>query len=122
MDLIGTGLSFNWEGWRELVSKLEEWGVDTSEFCFHNSGKLISEETCKSVAAVIEQHRDEYIQIKHERIESIRLCIEPLLPKDGTVNLDEAIRLAANLHPEGVEAAVDDEIERWRNCGGCEQW
>jgi len=59
MDLIGAQLSYNWSGWEWLVEKLDEWGVDVSEFRFSNDGDLISKETCIKVAQAIEEHLDE---------------------------------------------------------------
>ena len=56
MDLIGTGLSYNWHGWYWLVERLASWGVDVSEFRFTNDGAPILEETCRAVADAINQH------------------------------------------------------------------
>ena len=52
-------LRYNWNGWSYLIDLLNSWGVDTSEFVGFNDGDLISEETCKKVAAALELHLDE---------------------------------------------------------------
>ena len=59
MDLIGAGLSYNMAGWRFLISKLDEWGVDTREFRGNNDGDPISKKTCVAVANAIESHLEE---------------------------------------------------------------
>jgi len=59
MDLIGSGLSYNWTGWRDLLQLLEQWEVDVSEFRGTNDGDPISPETCRAVADAIETHLDE---------------------------------------------------------------
>jgi hypothetical protein len=50
---------YNWHGWGVLRGKLEEWGVDTSEFSGCNDGDLISAKTCRKVADAIEAHLPE---------------------------------------------------------------
>ena len=47
---------YNWSGWRYICDKLEEWGVDISEFSGCNDGEKISAATCKKVADAIEAH------------------------------------------------------------------
>lgn len=59
MDLVGAGLSYNWNGWRWLVERLESWGVDVCEMKFTNDGDPISAETCRAVADAIDLHFDE---------------------------------------------------------------
>ena len=56
MDLVGVDLSYNWRSWGFLISRLNEWGVDTSEFRGTNDGDIISKETCIAVADAIERH------------------------------------------------------------------
>lgn len=46
---------YNWTGWSWLVEKLDEWGVDISEFADMNDGDEISEATCRAVADAIER-------------------------------------------------------------------
>lgn len=59
MELIGADISYSWHGWAYLISKLDEWGVDTREFRGCNDGDPISKETCIAVGNAIEQHLDE---------------------------------------------------------------
>ena len=69
MDLIGAGLSYNWQGWRWLVERLVSWGVDVREFRFCNDGDLISSATCLAVAEAIEAHLTEFDDETREWIE-----------------------------------------------------
>lgn len=46
-------LHYNWTGWGWLISRLNEWGVDTSEFSGANDGDIISASTCECVADAI---------------------------------------------------------------------
>lgn len=60
MDLIGSGLSYNWARWQYLLELLEKWGVNIDEFeYFNNDGHPISKITCMAVADAIEAHLDE---------------------------------------------------------------
>jgi hypothetical protein len=64
MDLVpqqpnAKQLHYNWAGWEFITNKLEQWGIDISEFDGVNDGKLIKERTCKKVAAAIELHLEE---------------------------------------------------------------
>lgn len=69
MDLMGAGLSYNWEGWKWLVEHLSSWGVDISEFRFTNDGDPISGATCAAVADAIEVHLDELTSREREWLE-----------------------------------------------------
>jgi hypothetical protein len=60
---IQPSLHYNWCGWRTLVKILNENGVDTSEFSGINDGELISIETCREVAIVIEDNRKRFEEI-----------------------------------------------------------
>lgn len=51
---------YNWAGWSWFVGKLEEWGVDVSEFSGMNDGDLITAATCRKVADAIEAHLSEF--------------------------------------------------------------
>jgi hypothetical protein len=50
---------YNWTAWKSLRDWLDEWGVDTSEFCYGDSGSRISAATCQKVADAIEAHLPE---------------------------------------------------------------
>lgn len=50
---------YNWAGWRYIVDKCNEWGVDTSKFQGANDGALIPAATCRQVADAIEAHLHE---------------------------------------------------------------
>jgi hypothetical protein len=52
-------LSYNWSGWGWLVDFLNQLGVDTSEFRFHNDGEVIAASTCVKVADALEKHFDQ---------------------------------------------------------------
>lgn len=56
---VNPSISYNWTGWKDLVGKLNRWGVNTAEFTFCNDGDIISAETCMEVADAIERHFDE---------------------------------------------------------------
>lgn len=50
---------YNWAGWGWLLDKLEDWGLDLSEFSGSNDGDAISEETCVKVSKLIAEHLPE---------------------------------------------------------------
>ena len=79
MDLIGANLSYNWSSWVVLISRLDEWGVDTSEFRGTNDGDPISKETCIAVADAIERHLGEVDDVA-------RGFLEPHIDKWRTCN------------------------------------
>jgi hypothetical protein len=56
---LASPLMFNWTGWRWLIDRLDDWGVDTCEFVYHNDGDFISAATCSQVADAIETHLGE---------------------------------------------------------------
>lgn len=78
IDLVGTGLHYNWNGWKWLVENLESWGVDVSELKFFNDGDPISAETCVAIAAAIESNISELDDDPREwiasHIEAWRKC------------------------------------------------
>ncbi|MBM3740867.1 MAG: hypothetical protein FJW39_34410 [Acidobacteria bacterium] len=83
MDLFSvsgtSGISYNWTAWRWLIGKLNEWGVDTSEFTDHNDGDRISADTCRAVADALEAHIDEIDDLEtrefyREGIQAWREC------------------------------------------------
>lgn len=80
---VQPSLHYNWCGWRTLVGFLEKNEVDISEFSGWNDGELISQETCRKVANVIE---DNLVEFK-----------------------------------KTYERDMDDDINFWRHCGGCNQ-
>jgi hypothetical protein len=51
-------LRYNWNGWSTLITYLEKWGVDTSEFDGANNGMRISAKTCLAVGSAIDAHYD----------------------------------------------------------------
>jgi len=69
MDLIGSGLSYSWYGWRRLVEHLEAWGTDISELRFSNDGDPISKETCSAIADALEAHLHEFSEEDRDWIE-----------------------------------------------------
>ena len=84
---------YNWCGWNLLIRLLEEKGLDTSEFSGCNDGEVISDETCKKVANILEAlTRPETVGETHSE-------------------LDEPNR-----------QWLESRIELWRTCGGYRQW
>lgn len=59
MDLIGAGLSYNWQAWCWLRERLQTWGVDTSELSSRNDGDPISAATCVAIADALQTHLEE---------------------------------------------------------------
>lgn len=59
---------YNWAGWRWLLDRLHEWGLDTSEFSGCNNGDVISEETCVKVSKLIQDHLPEFDETDREWI------------------------------------------------------
>jgi hypothetical protein len=51
-------LRYNWNGWSNLITYLEKWGVDTTEFGGWNNGDTICVKTCLAVATAIDAHYD----------------------------------------------------------------
>lgn len=89
---------YNWGGWRWLISHLDKWGVDTSEFKGMNDGDPISAATCKIVGDAIESHQAELIR---------EFIDEEGEPPEKAGELEEYIK---------------EQATRWRTCGGYEQW
>jgi hypothetical protein len=49
-------LRYNWHGWGSLITYLDKWGMDTSEFDGANNGNHIKISTCRKVADAIDAH------------------------------------------------------------------
>ena len=69
---------YNWAGWRWLLDYLDDKGLDLSEFAGSNDGDLISDETCKKVANLIEEGLpaldDEYREWLTPHVQLWRTC------------------------------------------------
>jgi hypothetical protein len=61
--MIKTQAHYNWTGWNTLRRFLDKHGVDISEFSGSNDGDLISKQTCREVAIVIEDNLAELQEI-----------------------------------------------------------
>ena len=99
MDLLPrrgkNSIHYNWSGGRSLITLLDGYGVDTTEFAGNNDATPICAATCRAVADAIEARRDQYNSLYGGT------------PKDqGGYGDDPAT----------------DAAEAWRNAGGVRQW